>query len=123
MKGFRAAGKLRHRLQPGHLSVGRLHGDLHAGGKPPIQFWMQPGASLQSTGLASEDLFFKRFFDKYGITADFQQREQYKNAVNPTALRRLHACAPRGRAGLDELGVRHRTRPPPPTTVASIPAC
>ena len=47
------------------------------------QFWMQPGAALQSTGLTSEDLFLKSFFDKYGISADFQQRAQYKNAVNP----------------------------------------
>jgi len=45
-------------------------------------FWMQPGASLQSTGISSEDTFLKRFFDKYGVKADFQQRYQYKNAVN-----------------------------------------
>jgi protease-4 len=45
-------------------------------------FWMQPGASLQSTGIASEDIFLKRFFDKYGLKADYQQRYQYKNAVN-----------------------------------------
>jgi protease-4 len=47
------------------------------------QFWMQPGASLQVTGIGSEELFFKRFFDKYGLSADYQQREQYKTAVNP----------------------------------------
>ena len=29
------------------------------------EFWMQPGAALQVTGLAVEDVFFKRFFDKY----------------------------------------------------------
>jgi protease-4 len=45
-------------------------------------FWMQPGASLQSTGISSEDTFLKRFFDKYGLQADYQQRYQYKNAVN-----------------------------------------
>jgi protease-4 len=45
-------------------------------------FWMQPGASLQSTGISSEDTFLKRFFDKYGLKADYQQRYQYKNAVN-----------------------------------------
>ncbi len=45
-------------------------------------FWMQPGASLQSTGVSSEDTFLKRFFDKYGLKADYQQRYQYKNAVN-----------------------------------------
>ena len=47
------------------------------------ELWMQPGASLQVTGLASEDLFLKRAFDRYGVQADFQQRYEYKNAVNP----------------------------------------
>lgn len=46
------------------------------------QFWLQPGASLQVTGVASEDLFFKRFFDKYGIVPQYEQRYEYKNAVN-----------------------------------------
>ncbi|HUO11252.1 MAG TPA: signal peptide peptidase SppA [Caulobacteraceae bacterium] len=44
--------------------------------------WMQPSASFQATGLATQDLFLKRFFDRYGVVADFQQRYQYKNAVN-----------------------------------------
>ena len=47
------------------------------------QLWMQPDSAFQATGLASEDIFFKRFFDKYGIRADFEQRQEYKNAVNP----------------------------------------
>ncbi len=46
-------------------------------------FWMQPQASLQVTGVAIEDQFFKRAFDKYGIVADYQQRYEYKNAVDP----------------------------------------
>ncbi len=46
-------------------------------------FWMQPQASLQVTGVAVEDQFFKRAFDKYGVVADYQQRYEYKNAVNP----------------------------------------
>jgi len=45
--------------------------------------WMQPASSFQVTGVASEDMFFKRFFDRYGVQADFQQRYEYKNAVNP----------------------------------------
>jgi len=47
------------------------------------QLWMQPGASFEATGLASEEVFFKRLFDKYGVKADYQQRYEYKNAVNP----------------------------------------
>ncbi|WP_310541748.1 signal peptide peptidase SppA [Phenylobacterium sp.] len=45
--------------------------------------WMQPGSSFQVTGLASEEVFFKRLFDKYGVKADYEQRYEYKNAVNP----------------------------------------
>jgi protease-4 len=79
---FRAAGKpiiaYSQGLYPEGVStstyqLGAASGDL----------WMQPSASFQSTGVASEDLFFKRFFDKYGIVADYEQRYQYKNAVNP----------------------------------------
>jgi protease-4 len=51
-------------------------------GESADQLWMQPGAPFQVTGLASEDLFFKRLFDKYGVKPDFQQRYEYKNAVN-----------------------------------------
>ncbi len=44
--------------------------------------WMQPSASFQAVGLAQEDIFFKDFFDKYGVVPDYQQRYQYKNAIN-----------------------------------------
>ena len=47
------------------------------------QLWMQPGASFEASGLAVEDMFFKRLFDKYGVKADYEQRYEYKNAVNP----------------------------------------
>jgi protease-4 len=47
------------------------------------ELWMQPGAPFQVTGLASEEMFFKRFFDKWGIKPDFEQRYEYKTAVNP----------------------------------------
>jgi protease-4 len=46
------------------------------------EFWMQPGAPFQATGLAVQDVFFKRLFDKYGVKPDFQQRYEYKNAIN-----------------------------------------
>ncbi|MDO8294836.1 MAG: signal peptide peptidase SppA [Caulobacter sp.] len=45
--------------------------------------WMQPDSSFQAVGMVSEDFFFKRFFDKYGVRADYEQRQEYKNAVNP----------------------------------------
>lgn len=44
--------------------------------------WLQPSSAFQVNGLARSDVFFKRFFDQHGIVADFQQRYQYKTAVN-----------------------------------------
>jgi protease-4 len=44
--------------------------------------WMQPSSSFQAVGLAQEDIFFKSFFDKFGIVPDYQQRYEFKNAVN-----------------------------------------
>ena len=45
--------------------------------------WMQPASSFQATGLSREDVFFKTFFDRHGIVPDFQQRYEYKTAVDP----------------------------------------
>jgi protease-4 len=47
------------------------------------ELWMQPLSSFQVTGMASEDIFFKRAFDKYGVKAEYEQRAEYKTAVNP----------------------------------------
>jgi len=46
------------------------------------ELWMQPAASFQVTGIAKEDIFFKRLFEKYGVKPDYEQRYEYKNAVN-----------------------------------------
>ncbi|MDZ4319660.1 MAG: signal peptide peptidase SppA, partial [Phenylobacterium sp.] len=81
LRRFEAAGKpvIAHSqglYQSGVVSstymVGAAAGDL----------WMQPGAALQATGLAVEDVFFKRFFDEHQIQPDFEQRKEFKNAVN-----------------------------------------
>jgi protease-4 len=82
LKGFRAEGKLAIAYSQGIYPSG-VSTATYMLGAAADQFWMQPGSALQSTGLATEDLFLKNFFDKYGISADFQQRAQYKNAVNP----------------------------------------
>lgn len=52
-------------------------------GASASEFWMQPDSSFQAVGVSSESMFFKRFFDKYGVKADYEQRYEYKNAVNP----------------------------------------
>lgn len=45
--------------------------------------WLQSGSAFQVTGIGREDLFFKRLFDRFGLVADYQQRYEYKTAINP----------------------------------------
>lgn len=52
-------------------------------GAASSELWMQPDSSFQAVGVSSEAMFFKRFFDKYGVKAEYEQRYEYKNAVNP----------------------------------------
>jgi protease-4 len=78
---FRAAGKPIIAHSQGLYPSGAIT-STYMLGAAATQFWMQPGAPFQAVGLASEDIFFKRFFDKYGVQPQFEQRGQYKNAVN-----------------------------------------
>jgi protease-4 len=81
IRRFRASGKPVFAHSQGIYPSGPVTATYMLGAAAD-EFWMQPGASLQVTGLASEDIFLKRFFDKYGIKADYEQRYEYKNAVN-----------------------------------------
>jgi protease-4 len=78
---FRAAGKPIYAHSQGIYPAGIVT-TTYMLGAASDQFWMQPGASLQVTGVATEDLFFKRLFDKYGVVPQYEQRYEYKNAVN-----------------------------------------
>jgi protease-4 len=80
-KQFRAAGKPIYAHSQGIYPAGIVT-TTYMLGAAADQLWMQPGASLQVTGVATEDLFFKRFFDKYGVVPQYEQRYEYKNAVN-----------------------------------------
>ncbi|MFI4933790.1 MAG: signal peptide peptidase SppA [Caulobacterales bacterium] len=79
---FRAAGKPILAISQGLYPQGVITSTYELGAASG-DLWMQPSASFQATGVAAEDIFFKRFFDKYGIKADYQQRYEYKNAVDP----------------------------------------
>lgn len=81
IRRFRADGKPVVAHSQGFYADGTIASTYEVGAASG-ELWMQPGSSLQVTGLARDDLFFKRFFDKYGVKADFQQRGQYKTAVN-----------------------------------------
>ncbi|MDR3513474.1 MAG: signal peptide peptidase SppA [Caulobacteraceae bacterium] len=80
-KRFRAAGKPVIVHSQGLYPSGAITSTYMLGASAD-QFWMQPGAPFQATGLATQDVFFKRLFDKYGVKPDFQQRYEYKNAIN-----------------------------------------
>ncbi|MDB5467431.1 MAG: sppA [Phenylobacterium sp.] len=81
IKHFRATGKPVFAHSQGLYPSGMITATYMVGASAD-QMWMQPGSSFQVTGLANEDLFLKRFFDNYGVKADYEQRYEYKNAVN-----------------------------------------
>src|SRR3984885_7635586 len=72
---FRAAGKPILAYSQGIYPEGVATSTYELGAASG-DLWMQPSASFQATGLAQQDIFFKDFFDKYGIVANYQQRDQ-----------------------------------------------
>jgi protease-4 len=67
-QGIYAAG-----MAPSTYELAAASGDI----------WMQPGSSFQVTGLAREEIFFHDFFRRHAVVPDFQQRYEYKTAINP----------------------------------------
>ena len=82
VKRLRAAGKPVYAHSQGLYPAGVVTSTYELGASAD-QLWMQPGAFFQAAGFATDDLFFKRFFDKYGVKPQYEQRYEYKNAVNP----------------------------------------
>ena len=82
-KHFRAVGKKPIFAHSQGLYPSGMVTSTYMLGSAASEFWMQPDSSLQAVGASSEEMFFKRFFDKYGVKADYEQRYEYKNAVNP----------------------------------------
>ncbi|HEY8617149.1 signal peptide peptidase SppA [Phenylobacterium sp.] len=81
LKHFRASGKPVIAHSQGLYPSGVIT-STYMLGAAASELWMQPGASFQATGVASEDIFLKRLFDRYGVSPNFEQRQEYKNAVN-----------------------------------------
>jgi protease-4 len=81
-KHFRGSGKKVYVHSQGLYASGMVSSTYMLGASAD-ELWMQPGAPFQVTGLASEEIFFKRFFDKWAVHPDFEQRYQFKTAVNP----------------------------------------
>ena len=82
IKHFRASGKPVYAHSQGLYPSGAVTSTYMLGASAD-QLWMQPGSSFEAVGLATEEMFLKRLFDKYGVKADYQQRYEYKTAVNP----------------------------------------
>ncbi|WEK38626.1 MAG: signal peptide peptidase SppA [Candidatus Brevundimonas colombiensis] len=51
-------------------------------GASTSELWMQNTAGFQATGFSADSLFLGRAFQKYGVKPEFEQRYEYKNAVN-----------------------------------------
>jgi protease IV len=81
-KRFRAAGKPILAYSQGLYAEGQVASTYELAASSG-NLWMQPASAFQAVGVAREDLFFKRFFDAHGVQPDFQQRYEYKTAVNP----------------------------------------
>ena len=79
---FRAAGKPILAHSQGLYADGTVISTYELGAASG-NLWMQPASSFQVTGLARQDVFFKRLFDQHGVVADYQQRYEYKTAINP----------------------------------------
>jgi protease-4 len=81
IKHFRTSGKPVIAHSQGLYPAGAITATYMVGASAD-ELWMQPGASFQVTGLANEDVFLKRLFDRYEVKPQFEQRAEYKNAVN-----------------------------------------
>ncbi|MBN9318911.1 MAG: signal peptide peptidase SppA [Caulobacterales bacterium] len=81
-KRFRASGKPMIAHSQGLMASGAVTSTYMLGAATG-DIWMQPLSSFQVTGMSADNVFFKRALDKYGVKAEYEQRAEYKTAVNP----------------------------------------
>jgi protease IV len=55
------------------------------------EVWMQGSTNFAATGLVAETMFLGGFFEKFGITPQFEQFYEFKNAVNTYTQRDYNA--------------------------------
>jgi protease-4 len=79
---FRASGKPVLAHSQGLYPEGMVASTYEVGAASG-ELWMQGESAFQVVGAATSELFLKRFFDQHQIKAEFEQRYEYKNAVNP----------------------------------------
>ena len=81
VRRFRAAGKPVIAHSQGFQPIGTVISSYMVGASAS-ELWMQNTANFQATGFSADSVFLGRAFEKYGIQAQFEQRYEYKNAVN-----------------------------------------
>jgi protease-4 len=81
VRRFRAAGKPVIAHSQGFLPIGTVISSYMVGASAS-ELWMQNTASFQATGFSADSVFLGRAFERYGVNAQFEQRYEYKNAVN-----------------------------------------
>ena len=81
IRRFRAAGKPVIAHSQGFQPIGTVISSYMVGASAS-ELWMQNTASFQATGFSADSVFLGRAFEKYGVRAEFEQRYEYKNAVN-----------------------------------------
>lgn len=78
---FKAEGKPVIAHSQGFMPVGAAVSSYMVGASAS-QLWMQNTSNFQLAGLSTDSLFLGRALTKYGVDAEFEQRYEYKNAVN-----------------------------------------
>ena len=81
IRRFRASGKPVIAHSQGFQPVGAVISSYMVGASAS-ELWMQNTANFQATGFAADEVFLGRAFERYGVRAEFEQRYEYKNAVN-----------------------------------------
>ncbi|KQW83157.1 signal peptide peptidase SppA [Brevundimonas sp. Root1279] len=81
VRRFRRAGKPVIAHSQGFQPVGAAISSYMIGASSG-ELWMQNTSSFQLAGFSADTLFLGRAFEKYGVNAQFEQRYEYKNAVN-----------------------------------------
>ncbi|MEJ6790064.1 signal peptide peptidase SppA [Brevundimonas sp. BR2-1] len=81
VRRFRRSGKVVIAHSQGFQPVGTAVSSYMIGASAS-ELWMQNTASFQLAGFSADGVFLGRAFDKYGVNAQFEQRYEYKNAVN-----------------------------------------
>ncbi|MES2860021.1 MAG: signal peptide peptidase SppA [Pseudomonadota bacterium] len=81
IRRFRASGKAVIAHSQGFQPVGTVISSYMVGASAS-ELWMQNTANFQATGFSADSIFLGRAFEKYGVRPEFEQRYEYKNAVN-----------------------------------------